>query len=311
MPRSIWSGTIAFGLVTVPVRMFSAVQSHDLHFNYVHAPDGSRIGYEKVCKNEGVPVPDEEIVKAFEYEPGEWVYMSDEDFEAAGTEGLKTIDIRDFVPHDEIDPIFFEKTYYLAPQEGGEKVYGLLHRAMAESGLAAVAKFVMRDRQHLGCLRIREDAIVLERMYFADEIRDAGEVVPGEVEVDDRELAMAAQLIEQFTGTWDPAQYRDTYRDALCDIIRAKRKGEEVHAEAAPEPEQPTDLMAALRASIEAAQRRRSGGRAGGDGQQGDGDGELSELTKEELLERARDADIPGRSKMSKDELLEALATTA
>src|SRR3712207_1385797 len=122
MPRAIWTGSISFGLVNVPVRMYGAISENDLHFNFVHAPDGSRIGYEKVCKQEGKPVPDDEIVKAFEYEKGEWVYMTDEDFAAAETEGHRAIDIRDFVPYDEIDPIYFEKTYYLGPQEGSERV---------------------------------------------------------------------------------------------------------------------------------------------------------------------------------------------
>jgi DNA end-binding protein Ku len=306
VPRSLWSGTISFGLVSVPVRMVSAVQSRDLHFNYVHAPDGSRIGYEKVCKQEGRPVPDDEIVKAFEYEPGEWVYMEDEDFRAAGADRSRTIEIRDFVELAAIDPVYFEQTYYLAPQDGGEKVYALLRRAMEDAGLAAIAKFVMRDRQHLGCLRVREGAIVLERMHFADEIRPPDDVGDGGVEVDGRELEMAARLVEQFRGEWDPEQYRDTYRDALCDIIRARRRGEPVHAEPAPREEEPTDLIAALRASIEAAQGRRGGGRRRGRANGGGGNG-LESLTKDELLDRARERDLPGRSRMSKDELVEAL----
>src|ERR671915_1279295 len=151
MPRAIWSGAISFGLVNVPVRMYSAIDEQDVHFHLLHAKDGSRIGYEKVCKKEGKPVPDEEIVKAFEYEKGEYVRMTDEDFEAAEVDtGHKTIDIRDFVPYDEIDPIYFERTYYLGPQDGGERVYALLARAMERSGLAAVASYVFHDREHLG-----------------------------------------------------------------------------------------------------------------------------------------------------------------
>jgi DNA end-binding protein Ku len=257
MPRAIWSGSISFGLVSVPVRMFSAVEEHKLHFHFVHAPDGSRIGYEKICKAEEKPVPDEEIVKAFEYEKGEYVYLTDEDFEAAQVEGGRTIDIQAFVPYDEIDPIFFERTYYLAPAEDGEKVYALLARAMKDSGLSAVAKFVMRDRQYLACLRIRDGVITLERMHFADEIRDAGELAPKRTKVEKKELAMAAQLVEQFAGKFEPESFRNTYRDTLEEIIEAKRKGEEVHVPEVPEPEKPTDLMAALRASVEAAQSER------------------------------------------------------
>jgi DNA end-binding protein Ku len=264
MPRAIWTGAISFGLVNVPVRMYSAYDEHDLHFNYVHEKDGSRIGYEKYCKAEEKPVPDDEIVKAFEYEKGEWVYMTDEDFEAAEVEGHKTIDIEDFVPRDEIDPIFFERTYYLGPQEGSEKVYALLRRAMEDAGLAAIAKYTMRDRQHLGALRVRDGVIALEKMYFADEVRPTDEIAPRDVKVDRRELEMAAELIDRFSGRWEPEKYEDTYRDALCNIIESKREGKEVHVEAAPEPEAPPDLMAALRASIEAAH-----GRQGGDGRNG------------------------------------------
>jgi len=299
MPRAIWSGAISFGLVSVPVRMYGAIEEHTLHFNYVHAPDGSRIGYEKICKAEGKPVPDDEIVKAFEYEKGEWVYMSDEDFEAAAEENHRTIDIRTFVPYEDIDPIFFERTYYLAPQEEGAKVYALLVRAMEESGLAAVAKWVMRDRQNLGLLRIREGVITLERMHFDDEIRPVGDLAPEDGEINEQELEMAEQLIEQFKGTFDPSGYRDTYRDALCEIIKAKRKGEKIRVEKEPEPEAPTDLMAALRASVEAA--RRTGSPVAS------GDGEYESMSKDELYELAKDADIPGRSEMSKKELVEAL----
>ena len=306
MPRAIWTGSIGFGLVNVPVRMYSAVEEHDLHFHYVHAPDGSRIAYQKVCRAEDRPVPDEEIVKAFEFEKGEYVYMTDEDFEAAEAEGGRTIDIRAFVPYEEIDPIYFERTYYLGPGQDGEKVYALLLKAMERSYLAAVAKFVMRDRQHLGCLRVREGVIMLERMHFADEIRTTEEIAPKETKVEKQELDMAAQLIEQYTGSFEPEKFRDTYRDALCEIINAKRKGEVVRAPQVEEAEAPTDLMAALRASVEAVHRRRAGGRAP-EPTRGEGNGELESLSKEELYELAKEADIPGRADMSKQELVEAL----
>ena len=183
MPRAIWSGAIVFGLVNVPVRMYSAIDEQDIHFHLVHEKDGSRIGYEKVCKKEGKPVPDDEIVKAYESGKGKHVYMTDEDFEAAAVEGYKTIDISDFVPRDEIDPIYFERTYYLGPQEGAEKVYALLRRAMDEAGLAGIAKYVMRERQHLGALRVYDGVIALEKMFFADEIRPSDDIAPGNVRV--------------------------------------------------------------------------------------------------------------------------------
>ncbi len=309
MPRAIWSGSISFGLVNVPVRMYSAIDEHDLHFHYVHAKDSSRIGYEKICKAEGKPVPDDEIVKAFEYEKGEYVYMADEDFQSAQVHNFKTIDIRDFVPYDEIDPIYFEKTYLLGPQENAEKVYALLREAMERSGLAAIAKYVMRDKQHLGCLRVREGVITLEKMYFAEEIRPVEGIAPGKTKVDDRELEMAGQLIESFSGPFEPEKYDDTYRDALCEIIRAKRKGEETHVEAPEQPEKAPDLISALRVSLEASQKRRGAPRrSNGNGAgRADGNGGLDGLSKEELYERAKELDVKGRSDMSKDELAAAV----
>jgi DNA end-binding protein Ku len=301
LPRAIWSGSIAFGLVNVPVRMFSAVEEHTLHFRFVHEPDGSPIGYEKVCKAEGRPVPDSEIVKAFEVEKGEFVYMADEDFETAEAEaqGGRTIDIRTFVPYEEIDPIYFERTYYLGPQEGGERVYTLLARAMEETGLAAVAKFVMRNKDNLACVRVREGVLTLERMHFADEVRPAGELASDGVKVENAELDMAERLIEESSGKFEPGRFHDTYRDKLCEIIRAKQRGETVAAAEVEEPEAPTDLMVALRASVEAAQGRRGRPRGKPEGLEG--------LSKEDLYELAKEADIAGRSDMSKEQLVEAL----
>jgi DNA end-binding protein Ku len=261
MARAIWSGTIAFGLVSVPVRMESAVKEHALHFHYVHEPDGGRIGYQKVCKAEEKPVPDDEIVKAFEIRRGEWVYLDDEDFEAAQLDAAqKTIDIEAFVAQEEIDPIYFERTYYLAPQDGGEKVYTLLARAMDESGLVAVATFVMREREHLACLRVRDGVIALERMHFADEIRPAKGLAPKGVRIAKDELRMAAQLVDQFAGSFRPEKFKDTYRDELRKRIRAKDRGETVAvAEAEEAPEEPIDLMAALRESVKATKKKRGG----------------------------------------------------
>jgi DNA end-binding protein Ku len=307
VPRAIWSGAITFGLVNVPVRMYSAIEEHKLHFHWVHEKDESPIGYQKVCKLEDKPVSDDEVVKAFEFEPGEYVFMEDEDFEAARVEGYKTIDITDFVPYEQIDPIYFARTYYLGPQEGGEKVYALLVRAMDESGLAGVAKFVMRDRQNLGCLRVRDGLITLEQMYFADEVRPLDEVKPSAARVSKEELTMAEQLIDNFAGDFKPEKYKDTYRDALCEVIEAKRRGKQVHHAPEVEEEAPPDLLEALRASIAAAGNGRARRRARHNGS----DRDLASLSKAELDERAKKAKIPGRSKMSKDELVEALSEAA
>ena len=303
-PRAIWSGAISFGLVNVPIRMYSGIQEHKLQFHYLHEKDDSRIGYEKVCKKEDKPVPDSEIVKAFEYRKGEYVYMTDEDFEAAAAEaeGFKTIDIRDFVPYEDIDPIYFERTYYLGPAEGADNVYRLLVQAMEDSGLAAIAKYVMRDKQNLGCLRVRDGVMTLEKMYFADEIRPIDEIKPKSAKVAKQELEMARQLIESLSGSFDPGKYEDTYRDALCEIIGRKRKGEEVHVDTgAEEEERVPDLMEALRASLRATEGRTNGKR-----RRGRSNG-LAKLSKDELYERAKKADIPGRADMSKEELIEAL----
>jgi len=306
MPRAIWTGAISFGLVNAPVRMYSAIAEHKLHFHWIHEKDESPIGYQKICKLEEEPVPDAEVVKAFEFEPGEYVFMENEDFEAARVEGYKTIEITDFAPYEQIDPIFFARTYYLGPQEGGEKVYTLLARAMEESGLAAIAKFVMRDRQHLGCLRIRDGAITLERMYFADEIRSVDEIAPARPKVSKEELAMAEQLIENFTGDFKPEKYKDTYRDALCEIIRAKRAGKEIHR--APETEEaaPPDLLEALRASIEAAGGTRGRSRRTRPSRNGSRRA-LSDLSKAELDELLDPSAAVGQAPEIVDEILASL----
>jgi Ku protein len=261
MPRAIWTGTISFGLVNVPVRMYSAIEETDLHFHLVHEPDGGRIGYQKVCKAENEPVPDDEIVKAFEIKKDELVVLTDEDFAAVKVDGVKTIEISDFVPYEEIDPIYFERTYYLGPQDGGEKVYSLLRQAMEKTGLAAVGKYVMRDKQHLGCLRIREGVITLERLFFHDEIRPTKEIAPRKAKVPEAELKMATALIGQFKSSFEPQRYEDTYRDALMKLVKAKQKGETITAVPAAEDEEPADLLAALKASVDAAKRSKGSAR--------------------------------------------------
>jgi DNA end-binding protein Ku len=257
-PRSLWSGSITFGLVNAPVRIYSAIAEHKLHFHYLHEKDDSPIGYEKVCKKEDKRVPDKEIVKAYEYAKGKYVYMEEEDFAAAKVQGYKTIDVEAFVRYEEIDPIYFAKTYYVGPEQGAERVYALLVRAMKESGLAAVTRFVMRDQQHLGLLRVRDGMITLEQLYFADEIRPIDEIKPDRASVKKEELEVASRLIDSYTTEWDPKKYKDTYHDDLMAVIEAKRKGKQVHA--APELEEAgelPDLMSALRESVERAGKGR------------------------------------------------------
>ncbi len=263
MPRSLWSGSISFGLVNVPARIYPAVREHKLHFHYVHAPDSSPIGYQKICKAEDKPVPDDEVVKAFEVADGEFVYVDDEDFEQARGAQLKTIDILDFVPRDEIDPLYFAKTYYLGPVEGSEHVYALFLRALDESGLVAVAKFVLRDRQHLAALRVHGKVIALEQLYFGDEILATNEIETSGQRVAKDELELARRLIEANATTWKPDRYEDTYEVELRAAIEAKRKGEGVHEAPAEETEEEVpDLMAALRASVEQSSKKRRRRRA-------------------------------------------------
>jgi DNA end-binding protein Ku len=316
VPRSIWTGSISFGLVNVPVRIYSAVAEQSLHFHLIHEKDEGRIGYEKICKQEGKPVPDDEIVKAYEYTKGKFVYMTDEDFEAAKVEGFKTIDIHDFVPYEQIDPIYFRHTYYVGPQEGAEGVYALLTKAMDESGLAGITKFIMRDRQNLGCLRVRDGMLTLEQMYFADEIRSLADIRPTKAKVEQRELEMALQLIDSFEGDFDAKKYKDTYRETLQHVIDAKRKGKHVHAAAeVDEDDSPPDLMQALRQSIDSAKtghsrrgRRNAGVSTAGRRAKGS---DLDSKTKEELLRLAQRAKISGRSQMGKAELVKALRRAA
>jgi DNA end-binding protein Ku len=258
MPRAIWSGSIAFGLVNAPVKMYSAIHEHELELHLVHEKDGSPIGYEKVCKKEGKKVPADEIVKAYEAKEGKFVYLTDEDFRAAEEEGYKTIEVLDFVPHDEIDPIVYQRTYYLGPAEGAEKVYALLVKAMESSGLSAIVRYVFHDKQQLGTLRIRGGVITLENMYFEDEIRPTDGIVPSRLpRVDKRELDMAETLIERFTSTFDHSRYEDEYRHRLLEVVKQKQKGAEVHAPPAEKREAPPDMLEALRASVEAAKGAR------------------------------------------------------
>jgi DNA end-binding protein Ku len=240
--------------------MYSAIDEHDLELHLVHEKDGSPIGYRKVCKKEDEEVPADEIVKAYEASDGELVYLTDADFRAAEEDTYRTIEILDFVPHDEIDPIVFQRTYYLGPAEGAEKVYALLVKAMEDSELSAVARYVFRDRQQLGTLRVRDGVITLENMYFADEIRPTEDIVPAKrPRVAKRELEMAATLIERFTSSFDHSKYEDEYQARLRAVVRQKQKGQEVHAPAQEKRDAPGDLLEALRASVDAAKGSTNG----------------------------------------------------
>jgi DNA end-binding protein Ku len=265
MPRPIWSGTISFGLVSVPVRMFSATQSKELRFHFLDKHDLQPIGYDKVRRDTGEHVDDEDIIRGFEVEKGQYVPLEEEDLDRLDIELTKTIDILDFVDLDEIDPIYFRKAYYLAPQDGAEKPYRLLVRALEETGKVAIAKVVIRNKQHLAAVRPANGVLVLETMYYADEVREP-EKVDGRVQVRKPEVEMAKSLVENLSGKFDPKKYDDTYRKELLDLLRAKAKGKPL-----PEPEEEpegevVDLMTALRESVDRTKkssgRKRSRSRA-------------------------------------------------
>jgi DNA end-binding protein Ku len=255
-PRSIWSGTISFGLVSVPVRMVSATQSKELKFHFVHKDDLEPVGYDKVRKDNGEHVDAEDIVRAFEVEKGKYVPVTEEDIDRLDIELTHSIDICDFVDIDEIDPIFFRSAYYLLPQDGAEKPYALLVKALEETGKVGIAKIVIRNKQHLAALRPYKGALVLETMYYADEVREPE--LPKLPKVRDAEVEMAKTLVENLSASFEPDRYHDRFRDELLDLIKAKAKGKEL-----PEPEpaeggEVVDLMEALRASVERTQKAKS-----------------------------------------------------
>jgi DNA end-binding protein Ku len=260
MARPIWSGTISFGLVTVPVRMFSATESKELRFHFLDKHDLQPIGYDKVRRDTGEHVDSEDVVRGFEVEKGRFVPLEDEDLDRLDIELTKTIDICDFVDLGEIDPIYFRKAYYLTPQDGAEKPYRLLVRALEETGKVAIAKVVIRNKQHLAALRPWEGTLVLETMYYADEVRQP-EQAGGTPRLQEPEVDMAKSLVENLSADFDPEKYDDTYRKELLELLRAKAKGKPL-PEPAEEPEgEVVDLMAALRESVERTQkqgRRRS-----------------------------------------------------
>jgi DNA end-binding protein Ku len=263
-PRPIWSGTISFGLVSIPVRMFTATSSRELHFHFVDRRDLEPIGYDKVRKDTGEHVEPDDVVRAFELEKGRFVPIEPEDLDRLDVELTHSVDICDFVSLDEIDPIYFRQAYYLVPQEGGEKPYRLLVQALEETGRVGIAKVVIRNKQHLACLRPWEGVLVLETMYYAEEVRRPGEVLDEAADTDGlrkAEVEMAKSLVENLSAEFDPGRYDDTYRSELLELIRSKAEGAPL-----PEPrgeEAPVvDLMQALRESVERTQRARSSRKA-------------------------------------------------
>jgi len=253
--RPIWSGTISFGLVSVPVRMYTATASKELRFHFLDRRDMAPIGYDKVNKETGASVDPDDIVRGFEVEKGRFVEVTDEDVDRLDIELTHAIDICDFVSIDEIDPLYFRKGYYLLPQDGAEKPYRLLVKALGETGRVAIAKVVIRNKQHLSAIRPVDDTLVLETMYYADEVRQP-EAAPTP-RVREAEVEMAKTLIENLAAKWDPERYHDRYRSELLDLLQKKAEGAPL-----PEPAEETggevvDLMEALRQSVAATTKKR------------------------------------------------------
>jgi DNA end-binding protein Ku len=257
MPRTIWKGAISFGLVSIPVGIYPATEEKSLRFNQLHDKDHGRIKYLRVCSICGEEVSFEHIVKGYEYEKGQYVVLEDEDFEAVPVESSHSIDILQFVDLEEIDPLYFQKSYYLVPNETGVKAYHLLRRAMSEDGRVAVAKVAIREKEHLATLRFKDNVFILETMFWPDEIRPAEfEELDKRVDVRPQEVQMAKSLIDNLTGDFKPDQFKDEYREALLGVVEKKVAGEEIEAVPEPEPTKVVDLMEALKASVEATKKK-------------------------------------------------------
>src|SRR5215217_3032507 len=254
MPRAMWKGAIAFGLVNIPVELYSATRDHRPKFRLLHAKDESPVHYERVCQSEGKPVGWEDLVKGYEYEKGQFVILTKDDFKTAALEKTKTVDILDFVEPKEIDERYFETPYYLQPGKGADRAYALLRDAIKESGKIGIAKIILRDAQHLAAVETIGDAMVLTMMRFADELADLDDFkFPKSDGIRPNELKMAMQLIDSLASGWEPEKYTDEYKENLMRVIQGKLKGKrpKLQERETTQSADVVDLMARLRASLE------------------------------------------------------------
>ena len=255
MARAIWKGSISFGLVNIPIALYPATRREELKFRLLRKSDLSPVNYKRVAEKDGKEVPWDQIVKGYEYEKGKYVVLKDEDFDRVDLEATQTVDIQDFVDQEEIDPMFFYKPYYLEPQKGGDKAYALLRDALKHSGKVGIAKVVIKTRQHLAGVKPEDGALILELMHFADELADTEKLhLPKKAEVGKRELNMAKSLIDSMSSKWDPAKYKDDYREALMEVIeeRVEAGGKEIEEKPkkAPKPTKVIDLVSVLQKSL-------------------------------------------------------------
>jgi DNA end-binding protein Ku len=258
--RALWTGSLSFGLVNIPIALHKAVRDARPHFRMLHAKDKSPVRFERVCIRDGTPVAWEDLVRGYEYEKGHFVVVTKEDFKAAAVEKTKTVDILDFVKAAEIDDRFFETPYYVLPGRGGERAYALLREAIRDSGRIGIAKFILRDAQRLAAVEVIEQAIVLSVMRFADELVDVSTLeFPGAKDLRKPELEMARALVNSLAAEWDPGKYTDKYRENLMRIIRAKTRGRKPKLQTDEEPRQAevVDLMERLRKSLAKGPSRR------------------------------------------------------
>jgi DNA end-binding protein Ku len=256
-PRAIWRGTISFGLVSIPVNLYTATESHDVHFHLLHKKDGARLKNIRWCPIDEKAVPWDEVVRGFEYTKGRYVAISDEDLEHLPVKTVHTVDISDFVKLDEVDPIYFDKAYYLAPEEAGIKAFSLLRQALQQTDRAAVAKVAIRDKENLCLVRPYQDVLSMETMFYANEIRSTEGLAADSTKTSPRELQMAVSLIENLSDSFDAERYQDEYQAALKQVIDAKVEGAPLPEAPAAQGEKVVDLMEALRASVEATRKGR------------------------------------------------------
>jgi DNA end-binding protein Ku len=250
-PRAIWKGAISFGLVTIPIRLHSAVEEKSFKFNQLHEKDSGRIKYKRFCATCNEEVPFDEIVKGYEYEKDRYVILTDDELDR-GMPSIRSIDILKFVPLEQIDPIYFQKSYYLAPETAGVKAYKLLTKALTDDERVAIAKIAFRDKEHLATLRVRDGVFVLETMYWPDEIRASEfEDLDVDVELRAQEMQMAKSLIDNMTGDFDVNEFQDEYRVRLEDLVEQKIQGREITVVEEPGSAKVLDLIEALKASIE------------------------------------------------------------
>jgi DNA end-binding protein Ku len=264
MARALWKGAITFGLVSIPIEVHTAVRDRQLRFHMLTAKDKSRVRFKRVSEKTGREVEWDELVKGYEYSKGRYVVLTPEDFEAAALEKSRAIDIMDFVKAEQIDDRYFDKPYYVTPGPGGDRAYALLRETIRDAGRIGIAKFVLREKQHLAALEVIENAIVLSILRFADELVDTKEYrFPAAGGLRQNERKMARMLVDELAADWDPDQYTDEYRKNLCRIIEAKRKGKEVELEdtTEPQPGNVVDLMERLRASLEGSGKGGARGR--------------------------------------------------